>query len=332
MRNPNGYGSVYKLSGKRRRPFIACITSGWGVDGEQRRTIIGYYETRKDAMIGLMEYWKGGVRQRSSMTLEMVYNEWSNVKFDNISASTIGQYKAAFQKLNPLWRARFVDLRTAHFQKVINDNQKLFKKGTLEKIKLLAGLLYEYAIQNDMVTKNYAKYIELPKEDKHEKVIFNDLEIHRLWENIDKPFVDTVLILIYTGMRVGEMLKLTAFDIDMDNQIITGGLKTDAGKNRVIPIHSKILPLIEKRVSESPRPFPYSYSKYKSCFDQLMKELDMTDKTPHSTRHTFATLMARGGADTKALQKIIGHANYSTTADIYTHLDVDDLKKAISSI
>lgn len=332
MRNPNGYGSVYKLSGKRRRPFIARITSGWGQDGKQLYDVIGYYETRKDATIALAEYWKGGVKQSSSMTLETVYDEWSNVKFENISSSTIGQYKAAFQKLKPLWRARFVDLRTAHFQKVINDNHKILKKGTLEKIKLLVGLLYEYAIQNDIVSKNYAKYIELPKEDKREKVIFNDLEINQLWENIDKPFVDTILILIYTGMRVGELLKLTTFDIDLDNQIITGGLKTDAGKHRVIPIHPKILPLITQRVNEGGKPFPWSYTKYKAHFDQLMQELGMANKTPHSTRHTFATLMARGGADTKALQKIIGHANYSTTADVYTHFDVNDLKNAINAI
>lgn len=332
MKNPNGYGTVYKLSGKRRRPYMARVTSGWGDDGKQLYDVIGYYESRKGAMTALTEYWKGGVKQRDGLTLEDVYNEWSEIKFVNISTSTIKQYKAAFQKLKPIWRVRFCDLRTSHFQKIIHQNQSMLKKGTLEKIKLLAGLLYEYAIQNDFAAKNYAHYIELPKEDKREKRIFTDLEIQTLWENLDKPYADTVLILIYTGMRIGELLKLTRFNVDLQNQIITGGLKTEAGKNRMIPISEKILPLIENRMQESGPLFPYSYSKYKANFSQLMTDLNITGVTPHSTRHTFVTLMARGGADAKALQKIIGHANYSTTMDIYTHTDIADLKKAIKSI
>lgn len=332
MKNPNGYGSVYKLTGNRRRPYVARVTSGWSNDGKQLFNIIGYYETRKQAMIALTGYWEGGTKQRDSLTLEDVYNEWSEIKYVNISASTIGQYKGAFQKLKPIWHTRFQNLRTTHFQKIIYENQATLKKGSLEKIKLLVGLLYKYAIQNDFATKNYAQYIELPKEDKREKRVFTDLEIQALWDNLDKPYVDTVLILIYTGLRIGELLNLTQFNVDLQKQIITGGLKTDAGKNRIIPINEKIIPLIENRMQESGPLFPYSYAKYKSHFSQLMADLNIIGVTPHSTRHTFATLMARGGANAKALQEIIGHANYSTTMDIYTHTDISDLQKAIKSI
>lgn len=333
MRNPNGYGSVFKLSGKnRRRPYVAKLTVGWTPEGKQQFDTIGYYETRPDAMIALAEYWKGGVKQGKNLTLANVYDEWSRVKFDTISASTKNQYVMAWKHMNKIHSARFADLRTSHFQGVIQDSQGDLKRGSLEKIKILAGLLYQYALQNDLVLKNYAQFITLPREDKLEKEVFTDLEIQKLWMNSSLPYVDTILILIYTGMRVGEMLKLTQFDIDLTSQTITGGLKTDAGKNRIIPIHPKIMPMIEVRLKASGLPFPYSYTAYSTAFKSVMSTLEIENKTPHSTRHTFATLMARGGADTKALQKIIGHANYSTTADIYTHLDTEDLKRAMNSI
>ena len=101
-------------------------------------------------------------------------------------------------------------------------------------------------MQNDIINKNYADYIIIPKSEKQEKKTFSDIEIQKL-ENDICPYTQkrcdwssTILILIYTGMRISELLSLTRFNIDMENQIITGGIKTDAGKNRVIPIHPKI--------------------------------------------------------------------------------------------
>ena len=56
MKNPNGYGSGYKLSGNRRRPWTARVTVGWTDDGKQKYKNIGYYEERSDAMIALAQY------------------------------------------------------------------------------------------------------------------------------------------------------------------------------------------------------------------------------------------------------------------------------------
>jgi integrase len=328
-KNPNGYGTVYKLSSKNRtRPYVAKRTAGWKKKGDghvQQYEVIGYYPTRIEAVNALSEFWTGGVKQAPALTFKDVYNEWSAVHFDRITRSMINQYRMAFNHLKSLHHVRFVDLRTSHYQQVINNST--LKHGSLEKLKILVSMLYDYAIPNDICSKNYGKYIALPKNDRESRQAFTDTDIKKLWNNTDIPYADSVLIMIYTGLRIGELLSLTRFNIDLDKQTITGGLKTDAGKNRVVPIHPKIMPFIRTRYAD--KLFPVSYSTYIKKFKFLMDELGIQNKTPHSARHTFASLMARKGADIKALQDIIGHANYSTTADIYTHLTLDDLRKAI---
>lgn len=338
MKNPNGFGSVYKLSGKRRKPWIARKTIGWDENGKQIYFTIGYFEKRVDALNALSEYNKNPFVTKHDITLNELYEEWSSVKFNKISDKTINTYSTAWNHLSKIGDMPFREIRTNHMQSII-DNMEL-SRSSMQKVKVLAGLLFKYALENDIVSKNYAEFIELPKKEKKEREIFSDMEIKKLHEIADfTPWVDTVLILIYTGMRISEMLELTKFNVDIDNMIITGGVKTDAGKNRIIPIHSKIQPYIKKwydsngpcLIHREGSPILQNYYR-KYLYYPTLEKANVRKLTIHSTRHTFASLMARAGADTISTQRIIGHADYSTTANIYTHIDVEELKKAIEMI
>ncbi|MDR0406313.1 MAG: site-specific integrase [Clostridiales bacterium] len=225
-------------------------------------------------------------------------------------------------------------------------------RSTKTKVRILCGLLYKYAMQNDICNKNYACFIKLPKAEKTEKSIFTDLEIKRLESNVSIPYADTILILIYTGLRISELLELSRFGVDLKAMTITGGLKTDAGKNRTVPIHPKILPYIKKYYDDgcdrlitksretgdknnkkivSGVPITAKYYR-KSIFAPIMEQLGIVGKTPHATRHTCATLLARAGADTNAIKMILGHSDYAFTADTYTHTDVNFLKEQMVKI
>ena len=195
-------------------------------------------------------------------------------------------------------------------------------------------------MQNDICNKNYADFILLDKEERQEKEIFTDIEIQKFWDNANMPFVDTILIMIYSGMRISEMLELTKFNVDFENNIITGGLKTDAGKNRIIPIHPKILGFVKKYynnatdklfVKDDGTPLLTNYYR-KYIYYPILEKLQMPKRTPHCCRHTFATLMSRNHVDTLAIQQIIGHSDYAFTADVYTHSDISFLKDAINKI
>ncbi|MFA5307645.1 MAG: tyrosine-type recombinase/integrase [Candidatus Babeliales bacterium] len=341
MRLPNGYGSFYKLPGNRRRPYIARVTIGHNKNGRQIYKTIGYYEKPEGALKALAGNNDNPVSPKANITLKELYDEWSKSKYERISRQTEDNYKAGWKYLSKYGKSLFKEIRTSHLQGIIDACYKSgLSKSTLQKIKIVAGQLYDYAVENDILNKNYAKFMKIPKYEKQEKEPFSELEVKKLLDNINMLWVDTILILIYTGMRISEMLGLTKFSIDLENQTITGGLKTDAGKDRVIPIHPKIQPIIKKwydlggdRLICNEKKKPISARTYREDYYMpTLKALEIRELNPHSCRHTCATLLDKAGADTLSIQKILGHADYATTANIYTHTDIEKLRKAINLI
>jgi integrase len=349
MRNPNKHGSVYKLQGRRRNPWVARVTSGWKTAmaekgkyagqevSRQKFFVIGYYPTKDKALTALALYRSGNLTPKSGITLKELYDEWSESKFPRIDKNTVKNYRGAWRRLSKLGHIPFTDLRTKHWQDIIDSTP--LSISALKKMRTVISQLYKYAMQNDIVTTNYAQFIVLPKEDKKTKRIFTDIEIKRMEES-DAQGIDTVLFLIYTGFRISEMLSLTRFNIDIENQIITGGSKTESGKNRIVPIHPKILPAVKKHLDRNgERLFcredkkPMTDDKYrKSVYYPALDALGIERRTPHTCRHTFGSLLKRAGVDNIYIQRLMGHSNYSFTADVYTHPQVEELKCSIVKI
>ena len=342
------------MPGRRRKPWCARITTGWKKTIAKRGKhkgkkvprqiyqIIGYFETKQEGIDALALHRIDPVSPKANIILEELYEEWSAAKYKSgISRDTINNYKAAWKHVDKLKSAKFKDLRTAHWQKVIDEKKEVLGHSSLKKIKSLTTLLYNYALKNDIVKKNYAEFIELPRYSKQEKQIFSDLDIQKMFKNADTvPWVDTILIMIYTGMRISEMLQLTKFNVDLKKQIITGGIKTEAGKDRVIPINKKIMTYIKKwyekngqalicREDGSKMSAKYYREKY---YYPALEALEIQKLTPHACRHTFASLMAAANVDPLYTQRIIGHADYAFTANEYTHPEIKELKKAINKI
>lgn len=340
MKLPNGFGTVYKLNGKRRKPFIARKTIGWDDNGKQTYKTIGYYATRKEALAALSDYNTNPYNiDSSSITFAELFDKWKETKYNDISRSAINGYNAAFDTSSSLHNVRFVDIKTVHLQNIINTCGKGY--GTLRKIKSLYSQMYRYAMQNDIVSKDYSAYIELGKKnDANTRKPFTEKEINKLFavEN-SIEFVDTILIMIYSGLRIGELLLIKPDDVDLENRTIRGGIKTDAGKNRLVPINHKIYPFVRKRVEEANEYLIVNSKGQKMKYDNyyrekwipIMEMLNMKHK-PHDARHTFATLMSNAEANPVSIKKLIGHSSYSTTEKIYTHKDVEELRKAIELI
>lgn len=343
LKKPNGYGSVIKLSGRRRKPWAVRVTDCI-VDGKQSYRYISYHETKKAALEALAQEQICPTSPKTKITLSELFDEWKQTKaYQSLSRDTQYNYDAAYNHLSPLHNTVFNDLRTVHLEKLIDGlekNGKPLSSSSKNKVKLLCGLLYKYAMQNDICNKNYAQFIKLTKQEKKEKEIYNQDEIKILFEHDNEPDVDTILILIFSGMRINEMLMLSKNDIDLENDTITGGLKTDAGRNRVIPIHPKIKKYILNRYAKATDKLftkndnePISDNYYrKNIYYPLLERLGIQKKTIHCTRHTTATLLAECGADVNAIKQILGHTSYAFTADTYTHVNVNFLQEAISKI
>lgn len=343
LKKPNGYGSVINLGSRRSRPWAVRVTDAI-IDGKQIYRYISYHATKKEALEALAREQICPTSPKAKMTLQEIYEEWKQTKsFKNLSVSTQDNYTAAFLHLSPLQNSIFTELRTSHFEKIINDlskNNKPLSHSSKSKVKILCGLLYKYALQNDICSKNYAQFIKLDKEERKEKGVYTDTEIKKLFDNDCIENVDTILILLYTGMRINEMLDLTKFNIDFEKNIIIGGLKTDAGRDRTIPIHPKIKKYLKQRYDSSTDKLffkgenqPLTDNYYRTyIYYPILEKLGIERKPIHSTRHTTATLLAESGADINAIKQILGHSNYAFTADTYTHVDVDFLQEAINRI
>lgn len=215
MKNPNGYGSVFELSGKRRRPFCARVTVGWTDEGKQIFKNIGYFEDRQSAMIELAKYNNDPYNlDTNKIGFAEIYEKWSAEKFPKISDSNIRGYKTSFNKCLSLHNMKFKQIRKTHMQRIIEENAHLSYQVRM-KLKTLFIQLYKFAIENDITDKNYAQFVDAGKETtKIERKPFTNEEIKLLWKNIDIPYVDSILIMIYSGLRVGELLTMETANID----------------------------------------------------------------------------------------------------------------------
>lgn len=328
-KRPNGTGTVYSLQGKRSRPWVAA----------RDKVILGYYATKAEAMTALERMAGRQISDKFNLTFAEVYEAWQGEHFRTLSPKGQEVYTSAYKWYLPLYASKFRSLRTADFQAVIDSAINAGRSvETANKLRQLAGQLCKWAMREELITTNWAQYIVMPAKEKKEKAVFTTDEIQRIKAD-GSDTAKIVLMMIYTGVRIGEMFSIKT--ADYHGTYCIGGSKTEAGRDRVIPIPENVRPLFEyfATTAEPDGILLSGFSGNKSPnnfrrreFDELMKKLDIVGKTPHSTRHTFASMAVAAGVQPEALQKILGHANYTTTADIYVHSDAAILIDEISKI
>ena len=353
---PNGYGTIYKMSGKRSKPYRAMKTDKWIIDpvtgkSKQIRFTIGYYQSREDAMIALANYNENPYDIKAdSITFSEVYEKWSENYFPTLSnPSSIRTVTAAYAYCNDLYDMRMKDIKVSHLEGTILNAQ--VGDSTKSRIKSLFNMMYKYAVAHDIVEKDYASVMfangnPIKRSRTKEVIPFSQEEIFLLWDNLDNiAFADMILIGIYSGWRPQELAILKVADIDLEAGTMLGGLKTDAGKNRIVPIHPLIKSLIENRMKEATAmqsEFLFNdangqqgtymtYDKYRKRFEKVMKYLKLTHR-PHETRHTFITKAKACNVDEYILKLIVGHAIDHITEKVYTHRTIDQLRAEMEKI
>lgn len=342
----NGTGSVYKLSGNRKKPFYA-------VKCEMKGDILikiplGCFATETEARLALDAANNKEITAEFNSSLKDVYAAWSRIHFKGVSPQSIEGYESAYKHLSPLYNKKMREIKTDDFQKVIDS---MIKKGrsrsSCNKIKILSNQLSKYAMERDIISKNYAQFIKLPKEVKKEKDIFTKKDINILFKNRWKLTAQIILVMIYTGVRIGELFSIETKNVFLKEKYMIGGEKTEAGINRIIPLHEKIIPFIEawydpqneylltntKGGQKNARNFrEREFYPFLEETGIISKDNPSKKLTPHSTRHTFASMMVQADAKPELLQKIIGHEKYETTIDFYTHFTKEDISEMLTQI
>ncbi len=344
MKLPNGYGSIQKLNGNRRKPYIVRKTVGYDEDGKQIRKIIGYFETRTLALQELALYNENPYDiDVKTITVEKLHDKWQEEKYPKISIKTRQVYNMCWNYCQDIKDEPFVNIKINHLQAIVDSMGN--KWSSKKAFKIMWHQLYDYAIKNDMNVRKYSEYIDIGKKTtKLERIPFEEDEIDKMWQNVDRmDFIDTILILIYTGMRVGELMDIKIENVHLEEKYMIGGSKTEAGKDRVIPFHDRIIPLIKKyynKATESNCEYlitnslgtKMKYSNYRrEKWDKMMEQLEFNPKhKPHDTRHTFSTRMDRTPANKLCTKRIMGHASTDITDKVYTHKDIEDLLEAVN--
>lgn len=338
MRLPNGYGSVYKMSGKRRRPYAAVIVCGWDDDGKPQRKYLGYYATKKDALAALANYNAKPYKiEDHGITLAALWERWKEYRKER-GKSVPRSYDAAFKRLKPLHDKPFIDITTLQLQSIIDACDKI---PSARIIKVLANLLYKYAAVLDVTTENRASVLETPsiKKSTIHKPYTHD-EMRELWQNLDDKAACFALITCYTGMRPGELLQMKTKDVHLDERYMVGGIKTVNGKNRRIPIAKKILPLVKRIYSDDREYFftradgrPYaSSSTIRKGFWAASPVPAIQHHLPHDGRHTCATALDDANIRRSTIQLILGHSSQEIEERVYTHKTIQQLLDAVDSI
>ena len=339
-RLPNGFGSVTTLPGNRRRPFAARKTIGWNDKGQPIQKTIGYYETWMEAFEALSAYNHNPYDlEAASATFAQVYERWSQKKFSEVrNGKTLSEqgkssYRAAFKHFSEIHSSVLRNLTAADLQNQVDKCPRGL--STQENMIILIGQIYSYAIEHDIVQKDISPYVHATKANTTpEKVPFSQAEIDILWQHAGDPAADILLVLLYSGMRISEFLQMRKDQIHIAERYMVGGLKTEAGRERIIPIHNKTIPCIERLMDkwESETIFPGTYYSFlNKFFEPLMKALGMSHTT-HDCRHTFVTQADNIGVNDTIQKMIIGHARKGVTKKVYTHKTIQQLIDAVNLI
>lgn len=211
--------------------------------------------------------------------------------------------------------------------------EKGLSKASCEKVVQLFGQLSKWAIREEICHTNYAPFVTISAKSGESKSTFTNEQILAI-QSASHPAAKIALILLATGCRPNELFSVTTENCH-ENYFISGS-KTEAGKNRVIPVNSIGLSAyqelrreaVENNSAKLVEAYDgnHSYANFvKRDWKELMEETRIDKMTPYNCRHTYTTLAVQAGVKPEILQKILGHADYSTTLGVYTHLGIEDI-------
>lgn len=344
MKLPNGYGSVTKLSGKRRKPYVVRISNGYTHDLEHdrviaNRVVLGYFKTKKEALDALAEYHaKPYDLANKDMTFKEIYEIVREKKIARLAKHSQQVYDSAYKHCSVIADMRICDIHVEELQYVIDNCNR--RSGTKDSIKAVMGKVFEYALQNDLTKNDYSKYIEYEKDEvKIVRSVFTPDEINALWKEKDNYANQIILILLYTGMRANELFELPIENVYLNEKYLDITAAKNKSSIRQVPIHDKIMPLICTLYERGGKTLATNENglktQYKAFTEKALPDLNerySMNHRLHDTRHTFVTNSRICGVDDLCLKKIVGHSVNGVTAKVYTHVSLNELLTEINKV
>lgn len=332
-RNPNGYGCVTKLSGNRSRPWCIKVTI-YDEEGHGKQVPIDYADSEEQANIILAQYnddpWN---IERNKVTLVELYKRWETTKLPKLGKSNQSSLRSAFKHCVKYYGVKYRSLKSYQMQDCIDNCGKGY--STQAAIKNLWGHLDQFAFELDIITKMYSQLTTAPPIPETTREPFTDDQVAALWKLQGDEWVNTILIYLYTGFRLNELLGMKTEQVNTTEWYFQGGVKTASGKGRIVPVHERIKPLVKQFVDRgNVYLFTYqgkkiSQTNYYKFWGEVMEKIG-ADKTPHEARHTFETALDNAGGNRKCIDMLMGHKSKDVGNRVYNHKTIDQLRDTVN--
>lgn len=371
-RLPNGFGSITEIKGKNlRNPFWVRVCVG---KTEFNRPILrplkpqAYFLTYNEAYQALVDYNRNPYDLENDLLVEQLYKKWSDSYLNKCDESYVRTVTSAWAYCSSIYQMRAKDVRARHIKGVMDEGYRIETRGkkkgekvfpsasTKARIKSLFNLMFDYALEYEIVTMNYARTFDVSddiikekEESKKNHIPFSEDELETLWDNVGKvKYVDWILIQCYMGWRPQELATLQLSEVNLTDWYMQAGMKTESGKQRIVPIHTKIRDLVKQNYDiavslGSPYLFndkrqlngsyKLTYDKYAHRFKKAIEQLNLNpEHRPHDPRNTFITRAKKAGVDEYALKEMAGHKILDITESVYTLRDLEWLRSDIEKI
>lgn len=368
-RLPNGFGQISEIKNRNlRKPFRAMVTVGKTQTGRPICKPLkpdSFFATYNEAYAALAEYNKNPYDLENSISVKELYDRWSEEYFKTLkSKGSCRTITSAWAYCSSVYRMKVTTLRARHIKgcidegtTIVNGEEHHPSAGVKSRIKSLFNLMLDYAVEYEIVDRNYARSFNLSddiikEKDKVQKkhIPMSDEEMEILWSHVDDTtYVDVILIQCYSGWRPQELGLIELANVDLHNWSFIGGMKSEAGTDRIVPIHSKIRQLVERKYQEAvDMDSKYlincleqsgrsgkllTYEKYQKRFANIIAELNLNDQhRPHDPRKHFVTTAKKYQVDEYAIKYMIGHTIADITERVYTERDLEWLRNEMEKI
>lgn len=364
---PNGYGSIKWLGKGRRNPYaVHPPTTEFTLEGyPMTPKALCYVDTWEKGFAVLTAYKNGFYYKGYENTIPDIVSDNKNVssiadfilaeynrskgldkktfkeiydlyfadKFDEIhgnsySKSTKAAITTAYKKCKALYNRPFEALTHDDLQTFMDNLTCGY--ASQENVLFLLNQMYKYSLARDYVNKNYASGLKIiAKNEEEHGVPFSDEELCVLWEHKTDYIAELLLIMSYSGYRVSAWKDMK---IDLTEKYFQGGVKTEASKNRIVPIHSCIYDMVQRRLNVLGCIIDLPGNELRAQMYEYLRTIGIQKHTPHDCRHTFSRLCEKYGVRENDRKRMLGHKIGDITNDVYGHRTVDELREEIEKI
>lgn len=347
-RRGNGTGSVYR---QHNGSWAAVRVLGYriGPDGKKHKRTVGRYglRTKREAVNALAALTEAREKKKSC-TFKQLYDKWEPTH--KAGSGTLNCYRAAMNWFRPVWAMQIADIDIDDLQECLSECPR--GKRTRQNMKAICGLLYKYAIPRHLADLNMGQYLVVGGGEDGQKDALPMDAVEKLREKIGEiPCADYIVAQCYLGFRPAELLALDAGDYNRAGRYFVGGAKTEAGRDRIVPVSPKIQPIIDRLVKGrasgpvfcGPDGSQLSVAAYRARFYAALEAAGISNPiterdgvrrrkyTPHSCRHTFATLLKGIQAPDKDKLSLIGHTSTEMLRH-YQDTDIESLRKITDAL